>query len=239
MKVALVLTGFMRNWEYNFPFIKNQILSPYHPDVYITSYTYSKFYFNSISEQVNIQKVLDTYKPKSYIFREEETCPEIKFEDNSSESIGREYSYRQLYGWYTHKLALDLFNFDDYDIVVKLRTDVAISGFLIDKKNNIVLPSWKYHPGPCDPNKAYVDYIAYGAPKYMRGYFSLFDKLEEMHHNKIDISLGETLLKKYIECYVTPDVYEDERIDWILRGEQWASEKGNYLPIIPNTLFQE
>lgn len=235
MKVALVLVGFMRNWENNYPRVKKEILDCYGPDVYISSYTYSKWTWNSSPKKVNIEKVLEKYNPKKYIFRNKETCPEIDFRDNGSESIGREYSYRQLYGWYTHKLALDLFEFDEYDIIIKLRTDVATSGLKLDKENILVIPSWKYHPGPCEPHEAYVDYVAYGPPKYMKKYFNLFEKLEEMHHKKIDISFGETLLKNYIDTYVTDNVHQDDRIDWILRNEMWASIKGKYCPIIVPT----
>lgn len=229
------MCGYMRNWESNFPMIKKEILDVYNPDIYITSYTYSKWYWTSEPEQIDVQKVLNAYKPKNYIFRDKETCPIIEFRDNHNESLERDYSIRQLYGWYTHKMALSLFDFNDYDIIIKLRTDVGTSGFKINKRKNLVVPKWKYHPGPCSPNNAYVDYIAYGNAKMMKGYFSLYDKIEEMHHNKIDISLGETLLKDYLDNYVTKEVYQDDSFDWILRDGMWASEKEKMFPIVPTT----
>lgn len=231
MKVSLVLIGYMRNWEDNFPRIKHEIIDQYNPDVYITSYTYSKMFWNSDSEDVNVQKVINVYNPKSYIFRDKENCPTINFQDNGSESIGRDYSIRQLRSWYTHKLALNLFNFYDYDIIIKLRTDIGISRFKIIPSDKLTLPAWKYHPGPCKSTDSYVDYFAYGNAKIMKGYFSLYDKLEEMHHQGIDISLGETLLKNYINTYVTQNVYEDEEVDWILRGERWASDIAKVFPL--------
>lgn len=231
MKVSLVLTGFMRNWEYNYPMVKEQILDQYNPDVYITSYTYSKNYWINNPEEVDVQKVIDTYNPKNYIFRESETCPEINFIDNGSESIGRNYSILQTYGWYTQKLVLNLFNFDDYDIIIKLRTDIGLSNFKIIQSKPLVIPEWKYHPGPCKASQAYVDYFAYGNPKMMKGYFSLYDKLEEMNRMGIDVSLGETLLKNYIDTYVTDEVYKDTEVDWILRGDRWASQLGTIFPL--------
>jgi hypothetical protein len=231
MKVSLVLTGFMRNWEYNYPMVKEQILDQYNPDVYITSYTYSKNYWINNSEEVDVQKVIDTYNPKNYIFREIETCPEINFIDNGSESIGRNYSILQTYGWYTQKLALNLFNFDDYNIIIKLRTDIGLSNFKIIQSKPLVIPEWKYRPGPCKASQAYVDYFAYGNPKMMKGYFSLYDKLEEMNRMGIDVSLGETLLKNYIDTYVTDEVYKDTEVDWILRGDMWASQLGTIFPL--------
>ena len=41
MKTALVLTGYMRNWEEHFPNIKTNIIDKYSTDVFISSYTYS------------------------------------------------------------------------------------------------------------------------------------------------------------------------------------------------------
>lgn len=235
MKCALILTGYMRNWSNNFYSIEKEILNPYSPDIFISSYTYSKFFWNSNSEVIDFNLILKKYNPKKYIFRESETCPNIKFQDNGSETLGRDYSIRQLYGWYTHKLALKLLNFEEYDIVIKLRPDVAISGFKIDKKNDIIIPEWKYHPGPCEAKNSYVDYIAYGNSTAMKGYFQIFDKLEEMHNSGIDISLGETLLKNYLDKYVTNDVYKDDRIDWIsYESDKWASEKGKIFP--PNLI---
>jgi len=231
MKVSLVLIGYMRNWEDNLPSIQHEIINQYNPDVYISSYTYSKMFWNSNSEEVDIQKVIDVYKPKNYIFRTEENCPSINFQDNNSESIGREYSIRQLYGWYTHNLVLDLFDFSNYDIIIKLRTDIGLSNFKIIYSDNLTIPAWKYHPGPCNAIESYVDYLAYGNAKIMQGYFGLYNKLEEMHHQGIDISLGETLLKKYINTYVTQNVYEDQEVDWILRGERWASDIAKVFPL--------
>jgi hypothetical protein len=231
MKVSLVLTGFMRNWEFNYPTIKREIIDEYNPDIYITSYTYSKNYWINDPEKVDIEKVIYTYKPKNYIFRERETCPEINFINNGSESIGRNYSILQMYGWYTHKLAIDLFNFEDYDIIIKLRPDIGLSNFKIIKSKPLVIPAWRYHPGPCKATKAYVDYFAYGNSQIMKKYFSLYDKLQEMNHHEIDVSLGETLLKNYIDTYVTDEVYKDEEVDWILRGERWASELGKIFPL--------
>lgn len=47
MKVALVLTGYMRNWETHYQNIYDNIIKKYNTDVYITSYTYSELYKGS------------------------------------------------------------------------------------------------------------------------------------------------------------------------------------------------
>ena len=242
MKVALILTGFMRNWEENYSSVKKEILDKYHPDVYISSYTYSRMYMDQNDRvEINPKKVIKEYQPKNYLFREFEDCPGIIFTENGSERFSRDYSVRQLLGWWTHLLAFNLFNFDDYDIIIKLRTDVAIANFKLHNTrfDELVLPAWKFHPGPVSPEEAYVDHIAYGNPFVMAGYFRLFEKMQEMHQKYIDISCGETLLKVYIQKYVTSNVHEDKDVDWKGRGGYWASEKATMFPITPTTVKDE
>lgn len=227
MKVALVLTGYMRNWQFNFPYINKEIIERYNPDVFITSYTYSKLYWHSEAEKVDIQKVIDTYKPKNFLFRDKETCPKFNFKENGREKIGREYSIQQLYGWYTNYLALSLFNPEDYGIIIKLRTDIALNNFNIIDNLNLVVPAWKIHPGSCEPKESLIDYFAYGNANCMKKYFELYIKMQEMYDKDIaDISLGETLLKDYVDHYIgTDNLSFDSETDWNLRGEIWETDK--------------
>jgi hypothetical protein len=220
----------MRNWKFNVPFIQEEIIQKYNPDVFISSYTYSKLYWNSEEELLDIQEVIDTYQPKNYIFRSDESIPEFSFKDNRRECIGRDYSIRQLQGWYTNSLVLNLFDFNKYDFIIKLRTDIGVKNFNIQKQK-LVIPAWKYHPGPCDAESSYVDYLAYGVPEAMKTYFNLYNKMQQMHdENLADISLGETLLKEYLDLNKL-QVTLDHDIDWILRGEKWASEKSRDFPL--------
>ena len=54
MKIALVLTGYMRNWEEHFHNIKTNIIDKYSTDVFISSSTYS-----AATYQVQIKKGSD------------------------------------------------------------------------------------------------------------------------------------------------------------------------------------
>lgn len=237
MKIALILTGYMRNWYYNYPYIQKEILDVYKPDVYISSYNYTKFYWHSTSVPVDTEKVIDTLNPKNFLFRDSETCPEFNFKENHKECIGREYSYQQLYGWYTNYLSLNLFNPDDYDIIIKLRTDIALRNFKIDFNSSLVIPAWKIHPGSCDPDVALIDYFAYGNSECMKKYFELYSKMQEMHDlNIADISLGEMLLKDYVENYIGLDKLTfDYETDWNLRGEIWETDKvEEFKKVAPN-----
>lgn len=226
MKVALVLTGYMRNWETHYQNIYDNIIKKYNTDVYITSYTYSELYKGSGIIKLDVDNIINTYKPKNFLFREKESLPKFKFKKNGLEINSREWSYRILKQWYTIYLGLSLFEFDDYDIIIKCRSDFSTKNFKMQPEKNIVIPAWKVHPGPCEPEDSYIDYFAYGKSKYMKKYFSLYEKIQELHDNDWgDVSLGETLIKSYLDRYVGKQhIKFDYDMDWMLRNEMWATD---------------
>lgn len=226
MKTALIITGYMRNWEDHFPNIQREIIEKYDVDVYISSYTYSELYKGSEIVDVDTKKIAEKYKPKEYLFRERETLPDFNFKDNGLEINGREWSYRILKQWYCVYLGLSLFDPEEYDIVIKSRNDFSTKNFKVRPEKNLVIPAWKVHPGPCEPEDSYIDYFVYGKGFYMEKLMSLYEKIQEMHDNDWgDVSLGETLIKSYLDRYVGKEnISFDYDMDWKLRNEIWASE---------------
>lgn len=226
MKIALFLTGYMRNWEEHFPNIQTNIIERYNTDVYISSYSYSELYMGSGMVQIDTKKVIDTYKPKEYLFRDIETLPPFNFKEGGLEISGREWSYRILRQWYTNYLGLRLFNPRDYDTVIKCRGDFSIKNFRLQTDKDLVLPAWKVHPGPCSPEDSYVDYFAHGNGYWMKKYLKLYERTKEMHDNDWgDVSLGETLIKSYIDRYIGSEhITLDYNMDWKMRDEPWMSE---------------
>lgn len=226
MKAALLITGYMRNWEKHYDNIQSNIIQKYNADVYITSYEYSELHKGSGIIKVDTKKIIEKYKPKKYLFRKKETLPEFKFKDNGLEVNGREWSYRILKQWYCVYLGLRLFDPMDYDVIVKCRSDFSTKNFNIKPDKDIVIPAWKVHPGPCEPEDSYIDYFAYGNGYWMKKYFKLYERTKEMHDNDWgDVSLGETLIKSYIDRYIgTEHITFDYDMDWMLRNEMWASE---------------
>lgn len=230
MKVALVLTGYMRNWKKYLLKNKKNIIDKYNADVYISSSTYSQEHWRTEFIDINVDEVIEEYKPKNYLFREFETCPSMVFKEGGKEKFGREWSERQLRGWYANYLALDLFDFNDYDIIIKSRPDLSVSNFDINPKAKLCIPAWKVHPGPCEPHESYADFFAYGNPTNMKKYFSLYSMMKNMHYKDIaDISVGETLIYDYIGKYIGHQkVTLDYKIDWIRIGDQSAEEQRNF-----------
>lgn len=216
----------MRNWEKHFPNIQKNIVEKYNVDLYISSYNYSELYMGSEITQVDTAKIIDSYKPKAYLFRDKETMPPFKFKDGGLEINGREWSYRILRQWYANYLGLNLFNPKEYDIVIKCRGDYSIKNFNLQTDKDLVIPAWKVHPGPCNPEDSYVDYFAHGNSYWMEKYLNLYEKAKEMHDNDWgDVSLGETLIKSYIDRYIGPEhITLDYEMDWMMRNEPWMSD---------------
>lgn len=241
MKVALVLTGYMRDWEPQYRVYKKNIIEEYNPDIFISSYTYSQATINHDYENIDVEKVLDCYKPKNFIFRESESCPNsFEYESSNYGVLGKEWIERQRRGWYTNKLSLTLFDADDYDIIIKARPENPVKNFsIIDK--NLIIPAWKVHPGPCNPNESLFDRFAYGKNEYMKKYLNLYDYLQEMYNNRIDISLGEILMFNYVKNYIGLDnLYLDKDIDWYMptSNPKWASEQRDlYKDIAPKLVI--
>jgi hypothetical protein len=241
MKVSLILTGYMRNWETHYPNIYENVIKKYNADVYITSYSYSELYKGSGIINIDTNKVIDTYKPIKYLFRDKETLPEFNFKERGLEINGRDWSYRILKQWYTIYLGLSLFDPEDYDIVIKCRSDFSTKNFKLNPNNNITIPAWKVHPGPCEPEDSYIDYFAHGKGEWMKKYFKLYEKTQEMHDNNWgDVSLGETLIRSYLDRYVGKEnISFDYKMDWMLRTEMWASEQRKlYEKLCPETLLK-
>lgn len=227
MKVAFVLTGYMRKWEDHFTLNLQNIIERYNADVYISSYSYSQEHWRTGYENVDVEKVIDYYKPKNFLFRDAETCPLIKFKENGREKFGREWSERQLCGWYTNYLSLNLFDISEYDIIIKSRPDLSVLTFDIDPSKKLVIPAWKLHPGPCEPCESYADCFAYGNKTNMKKYFELYAMMQNMHTKDLtDISVGETLIYDYIGRYIGHQkVTLDYKMNWYFKQTEMSEEQ--------------
>ena len=228
MKVALVLTGYMRQWKSTYTKYKKFIIDEYNPDIFISSYTYSQNTLNDKLVEINTKEVIDYYKPINYLFRESETCPdEFIYKENKYGKLGKNWIERQRRGWYTNKLSLSLFDIKNYNIIIKAIPENPVKNLTLTDKN-LVIPAWKVHPGPCGPENSLFDRFAYGNSECMKKYLSLYYFMQEMYNNNIDISLGETLMFDYVKNYIGIDnLYFDYDIDWFnpLVEPNWSSDQ--------------
>jgi hypothetical protein len=240
MKVALILTGHMRDWEDFFPTIKQEILDRYNPDVYISSFNHN---LDSIREYdteeghiiddrkddleyFNIAKILEYYKPKKYIFRDDNYQLDFKFNTISIERIPREWAERNILSWHTVYLSLELINLEDYDIIIRARPDVYVRNIKLYRNENLVIPDLCVDPGPCTINEGLYPDFAYGNSKYMQKYLATYEKLQEMHSKGLtDISVREMTLMDYVKKYIGLDnICMDPEIEWRYKDTEWSTQ---------------
>ena len=79
-------------------------------------------------------------------------------------------------------------------------------------------------PGPCTINEGLYSHFAYGKPEYMKKYFEVYTKLQEMHSKGMtDISVREMTLKDYVKNYIgMENIYIDENIEWKYKDTAWS-----------------
>jgi len=236
MKVALILTGHMRDWQWAYDNTKSEIIDKYNADVYISSFDHNLDVIrqngNIIDDGENDIEKIDTenikthYNPIRYIFRTNNY--ELNFQFNSIEKgrIPKQWSKRNIQGWETVFLSLNIINLDDYDIIIRCRPDILIKDLELDPSKKLVFPHLCIDPGPCTIEEGLFSHFAYGNSEYMKKYLEVYTKLQDMHlKNMTDISVREMTLRDYVENYIgLENISIDRNIKWKYDDQVWSSE---------------
>lgn len=250
MKVALILTGHMRDWEDFFPTIKKEILDKYNPDVYISSFNHdldSIREYESEEDRIiddrendlnyfNPEKIISHYRPKKYIFRDDNYQLDFNFNNIVIERCPVEYSKRNILSWHTLYLSLDIIDLNEYDIIIRARPDVYVKNINLKTDKKLVFPDLCIDPGPCTISEGLFPYFAYGNAEYMRKYLSAYTKMQEMHSRGLtDISVREMSLMGYVKNYIgLENIFIDEEIEWKYKDTEWSSDLNKMQFVIEN-----
>lgn len=214
MKVALLLTGFVRTYQQTFPSIKQFILDKYNPDVYISSWDKTQLRSLENYDRVDKQGVVETYKDwlvqcdfMDHDEYEQMKPPPIQFIDRPNDVFkvnqraiehGSYWVERLRDQWFAVNNAFSMIANDKiYDRIIRVRFDVHFYNLqFLDE--TFVIP--KDIGGWC-----YSDHLAYGNYETMSKYCSIYNHLENMYreHN-IDITHSVDMLKFYMEQYQNP-----------------------------------
>lgn len=207
MRVALIISGYLRTFKLNYPNLKEKILDQFeNVDIYLhitENEEKDDRYLNQIEDISNIKKELN---PICIIVE-----PNIKFfDDKNKNNIFNSFS--KLYKLNQIKIENEKY-IGQYDIVIKYRPDLnIISDYIFEKpENNILIPSdSKIDKGKLkNPNDSYLcDIFAYGSSKMMDKYFEVFNHLPKLSDKYGDVS--ETLIYHYLNdnhiTYKTIDI---------------------------------
>ncbi len=213
MKVALLLSGQMRNADEVFPKFKTNLLDRYDIDVFISTWDSPNVYdsvklFNPTAVDIENYEAefADRFK---YIVKDDEWKLETNANLVSACSM-----------WYKTMRVESLLDYrkrwfgDVYDVVIKTRPDI-----LIEEPIELIIPSANtiYIPKGWDWSEGIGDLMAYGDDKVMKDYCTLFYDFKAIIGNMDKIN-PERILKSYLDYYVVDDLkIERPEIDLTLR----------------------
>tara|TARA_Y100000389_G_scaffold204960_1_gene261278 strand:- start:7707 stop:9071 length:1365 start_codon:yes stop_codon:yes gene_type:complete len=206
MKIAILISGYLRTFENNINNFKNNVLQNYNVDIYIHKTKNEKNdKYNNTNNWDNIKKIL---KPKIIL-----ETDELYFNNNNKINN----LLNQFYKFYILNNIKNIIEEEEnitYDIVIKWRPDILLNNkldFTSIKKNTIYIPSdSKIDISKLmnEKDKYLCDIIAYGDNNSMNYYFNFYKKLNDLI--KKYGSCSETLLYYYLQNII----YKKVNIDY-------------------------
>ena len=208
MKIALLISGYLRTIKYNIQNIKQNIIQNHDCDIYIhiTVDSEKDKYYNH-KNNINIEKIL---QPKILI-----KSNNLNFCDDQKKNNIFNQNYK-FFILNQQKKNIELHENIKYDLVIKFRPDLYIENKIeYVLSNNIIIPqSSKIDINKLDKkkNKYICDIFAYGNSSIMDKYFNIFLNLEYLikKYGKIN----ETLVYHYLNEYNIP--YTLKKIEYIV-----------------------
>lgn len=210
MKVALLLSGQMRNADEVFPKFKTNLLDRYDIDVFISTWDSPNVYdsvklFNPIA--IDIENYEAGFADR---FKNIVKDDEWKLETNANLVSACSMWYKTMR---VHSLLEDRNRwFGEYDVVIKSRPDI-----LIEEPIELIKPSDStiYIPKGWDWSEGIGDLMAYGSNKAMKDYCTLFYDFKIVIRDMDKIN-PERILRAYLEDFDNLKIERPE-IDLTLR----------------------
>lgn len=215
MKIALLLSGFLRTFDENYASLKENLLDRFDTDIYITTWNINEPQYESF----NVNKIVNLYgndlkglSVKDYNIYEKFKNRMVIFDDMSNliktlskDKITTDKCILE-HGTYWVERLKDQWllvneNYNQiivpehYDIIVRSRFDISYNRpFTFTSNDNFTIPENPYH--------GYTDHLAYGSPIVMKKYCQLYQHIQSLYENfHIDISFAEGMLRYYMEEY--------------------------------------
>ena len=236
MKIAILLSGQLRNIKDGYNYIHTNLMSGYDCDVFFHAWydkkdedsKFSRWWDGKLKKGDN-ENVIGLYKPKDYLIENQ-----IQFDKKNYDASQFEGDYRifaTLSMFYSIKKCNDIKNEYakknniKYDVVVRVRFDFAIMTKIIyeefDYNNHIFFKDDCKH----EPTVCMNDHFAFGSEKNMNTYCNTYDEIDNLYNNyntpfNPEIFLGRNLKKiNNISCVNVPiksGIIRDEGKDfWV------------------------
>jgi len=192
MKIALIISGYLRSLKNNIESLKENLLNLYDVDIYIhiTNSNECKY----INNKINIDEINLLLKPRVIIITDN-----IKFNNKYNDLYNQNYKF---YILNQKRIEIEKIENIKYDVVIKFRPDIYLQEkilFEIIDENVIYIPK----DNKIDKTKLktindnYIcDIISFGKPNIMNKYFDMYLHLDSLI--PIYGNINETLLYNYL-----------------------------------------
>jgi hypothetical protein len=223
VKIALCLSGLIRNSFFCFPYIYNSFLNTdYNVDVFVHTW--------------NDSPIMDLYKPKKIEIENQKQILQqllpllklnsnVRIEGNVQNNISMYYSIKKCF---------DLIADEEYDVVIRCRFDLLLQekikfkqivDDIINKKYDIYIPNTEFNMG------GYNDQLAIGSYEAMKIYSDCFFHIVNIS-NEIGRWHPETFLGKHIDknnLKIKQDNYDYRIVRNVQPILHWPENPYNYL----------
>ena len=191
MKIALIISGYLRSFKNIIESLKKNLLNLYDVDIYIhvTNSNENKY----INNMISIDEINTLLKPKVMIISNN-----INFDNNYNDLYNQNFKF---YIINQKRLEIEKIENIKYDVVIKFRPDIYLKEKIIFEIEDGII----YIPkdNKMDKNKLktindnYIcDIIAYGSPNIMNKYFDIYNHLDSLVTKYGNIN--ETILYNYL-----------------------------------------
>ena len=202
MKIALLLTGFLRSYNMNYYNLKTNLIDLYDCDIYCVTWDKQEDGYIVTSEDFNIYNSLAAVKIQS--LKEYEQNKKYFYPLNRENDVFLVDERAKHHGVYWANRLKDQWKLvkegykaikkpESYDIIFRLRYDINIQSKINLKINNCLnipndIGGWDF-----------TDHMAYSDPEIMKKYCHLYDHIDAMYLNhNIDITHAVNMPKFYI-----------------------------------------
>lgn len=212
MKIALCFSGQPRSVEAAYPFIKENILEPNNPDVFIHSWIDDSILGKRpiaaggevASEPIphNIKEIiLDLYKPgDNFHFEKQRDFDEKNYNHRKAQFIRPKHSLSQRYS-VKQSIEMAYFSFTTYDVIIRMRFDWAIkTKIIVDQLDlsGIIVPNDCPHIGGIN------DQFAVGHATSMLTYGRLSNNIDVLYNEHKLPFVDEILLGHHLKLHNIP-----------------------------------
>lgn len=200
VKVAVLLIGHLRTYSSTYLNMLNNLIHFYNCDVYLT--TLKNGNLLNFTDQENLKKLYGKNLVSINVVDEEKFSEKYPSPSKTRQykfDVNRMYNIEKLINYAYEKFKESSENDKlTYDVIVKIRPDLNLTGQFPDLKSLNITDSTKLYVPKSDSGNDFNDHLAFGCPAAMEIYLTYYKYFAETDTEKVDVSMIEHGLKTHL-----------------------------------------